>query len=237
VDEHEVVLVGGADHADDELELVDVVLARKQRLARQELRKDAPHGPHVDGGRVLLLGEQQLGGPVPPRDHVLRHEALLAAGARQAEVADLEVAAGIQEKVAGLQVAVEDVRGVHVLQAPEELQEWGRGGSGEERANCGRVCAAPGAKANLCLCKSFLKVRSMGPKGALLGCLQGFCGGKVSQGYKSWGNSESARESRNNGSLVLVDNTQWNLLRRVVLHWRLLPTSQPQTSCCTRSLA
>lgn len=190
MDEHEVVLVGGADHADDELELVDVVLARKQRLARQELREDAPHGPHVDGGRVLLLGEQQLGGPVPPRDHVLRHEALFAAGARQAEVADLEVTAGIQEKVAGLEVAVEDVRGVHILQAPEELQEWGRGGSGEERANYGRVCVAPGAKANLYLCKSYLKARSMGPKGDLLGSLQGFCGEKFPSQLKGVGHEQ-----------------------------------------------
>ncbi len=35
--------------------------------------------PDVDGSRVVLTGEQQLGGTVPPSDHILRHEVLLGA--------------------------------------------------------------------------------------------------------------------------------------------------------------
>ncbi len=44
-DEDEVGVAGGTQHLDDELELVDVVLAREQRLPVQQLRQDAPHRP------------------------------------------------------------------------------------------------------------------------------------------------------------------------------------------------
>jgi hypothetical protein len=73
--------------------------------------------------RPYLAIEEQLGRSVPPRDHVLRHEVLLSGGARQAEIADLEVAVGVEEEVAGLQVPVQDVGGVDVLEAPQQLVE------------------------------------------------------------------------------------------------------------------
>jgi hypothetical protein len=73
--------------------------------------------------RPYLAIEEQLGRSIPPRDHVLRHEVLLSGRARQAKVADLEVAVGVQEEVAGLQVAVQDVGGVDVLEAAQQLVE------------------------------------------------------------------------------------------------------------------
>ena len=42
---------------------------------------------------------------------------------REAEVTDLEVAGGVEQEVAGLEVAVEDVGRVDVLEAPEDLVE------------------------------------------------------------------------------------------------------------------
>lgn len=44
-DELEVVIAGGAQHLNDELELVDVVFAWEQRLPVQQLRQNAPHRP------------------------------------------------------------------------------------------------------------------------------------------------------------------------------------------------
>ena len=41
--------------------------------------------------------------------------------ARQPKVADLEVAGGVQEQVARLQVAVQDIGRVHVLQPAQDL--------------------------------------------------------------------------------------------------------------------
>ena len=93
---------GRADHLEDLLQLVrlraellaeplDLPLLRAPRAQRearlpreqrlwavvglqrlQQLREDAAHGPHVDGGVVVLLEEDQFRGTVPTRHHVLR---------------------------------------------------------------------------------------------------------------------------------------------------------------------
>jgi hypothetical protein len=47
------------------VELVDVRLAREQRLAVPELRSEAPEGPDIDGGAVPGVANEQLGGAVP----------------------------------------------------------------------------------------------------------------------------------------------------------------------------
>ena len=68
----------------DAAELVDVVVPWKQGPPLQELGEDAPNGPHVDGRRVLLARQHDLGGAVPPRHHVLRQ--LLVAPPAQVRV-------------------------------------------------------------------------------------------------------------------------------------------------------
>ena len=99
------------------------------------LRAGARGGCVCVGGRtylgVHLEGEHDLGRAVPPRRDVLGHQpraGLLAAwarrrarAAREAEVAHLEVAVGVQEEVGGLEVAVDDVRAVHRLERTERL--------------------------------------------------------------------------------------------------------------------
>ncbi|KAM0859882.1 hypothetical protein ACQ4PT_046899 [Festuca glaucescens] len=120
-DEPQVVVGGGAYDLGDEPHLVHVVPPREERRPVDELHEDAPDGPDVDGRRVVGGVEQQLGGPVPPRDDVLRHHVALRRGARQAEVADLEVAVGVEEQVAGLEVPVDHVRRVDVLEPAQQL--------------------------------------------------------------------------------------------------------------------
>eukprot|EP00292_Cryptomonas_paramecium_P017283 CAMPEP_0113672062 /NCGR_PEP_ID=MMETSP0038_2-20120614/6050_1 /TAXON_ID=2898 /ORGANISM="Cryptomonas paramecium" /LENGTH=105 /DNA_ID=CAMNT_0000588281 /DNA_START=401 /DNA_END=717 /DNA_ORIENTATION=+ /assembly_acc=CAM_ASM_000170 len=62
--------LGVAEGLDDEHKHVDVVAAREERAAREQLGQDAAHGPHVDGRRVVLVAQQQLRRAVPPRDDV-----------------------------------------------------------------------------------------------------------------------------------------------------------------------
>ena len=88
-----VVVRGSADHVGDQIELVDVVLAREEGLAAQQLGEDAADRPDVDGLGVLLPREHDLRRAVPSRRHVLGHEArvvlLWVRNARQPKVAHL----------------------------------------------------------------------------------------------------------------------------------------------------
>ena len=113
---------GRAEDGDGSLNLIQVVIARKQRSPAKKLREDAANGPDVEGVRVVRRVEDDFGRSVPSGDDVLgqRGRGLLVA-ASQTEVADFEVAVLVEQEVAGLEVAVDDVGGVDVEAAAEEL--------------------------------------------------------------------------------------------------------------------
>ena len=109
----EIIGAGGAENTEDVVELVEVVLAREDGAVGEHLGQDAAHGPDVDGLRVALGVEHDLGGPVPPGGHVLGEEACVVmfriCNSCETKVTDLEVTGGVQEKVAGLEVTMEDI--------------------------------------------------------------------------------------------------------------------------------
>ena len=69
-DEPKVRLGGFAEKGRDQLELLDVVLARAKRLAIEHLCEDAPDAPDVDGRVVVPDGEHELRRAVPPGNHI-----------------------------------------------------------------------------------------------------------------------------------------------------------------------
>mmetsp|Transcript_102389 Transcript_102389/g.293761 ORF Transcript_102389/g.293761 Transcript_102389/m.293761 type:complete len:256 (-) Transcript_102389:328-1095(-) len=108
----------------------------------QELGVDAANGPQIDGRGVILLQQDQLGGAVPPGDHVSRQvpavELRLGARqlspllgdlatdrARQAKVTDLHRAILVHQAIRRLQVSVVDARGVEVLDADQQVVQKG----------------------------------------------------------------------------------------------------------------
>ena len=101
----------------------------RRRTCAAELARGricAAHRPHVDGRRVVLVLDEELGRAVPPRHDVLGEAEVLRLGLgvdrpREAEVADLEVAVLVDEEVARLEVAVEHVREVDRVDAAEDL--------------------------------------------------------------------------------------------------------------------
>ena len=90
---------------------------------REQLGKDAAHGPDVHGRAVVHGAHEDLWGSVVLRDDLLRHGHTLVwlHDPRQAEVTDLEAAVGVDQEVAGLDVPVQHAGGVEVLEA------WGEG--------------------------------------------------------------------------------------------------------------
>mmetsp|Transcript_36102 Transcript_36102/g.93777 ORF Transcript_36102/g.93777 Transcript_36102/m.93777 type:complete len:558 (-) Transcript_36102:101-1774(-) len=116
-------LVGGAQHAEDVEDLVDLAVAGEERAAADHLRKDAADGPDVNRRGVVLGAQEDLGRAVPQRDHLVGVRAHGdAEGAREAKVRQLEqVLPLVDEEVLRLEVAVQDPVGMAVRNARHHL--------------------------------------------------------------------------------------------------------------------
>jgi hypothetical protein len=80
--------------------------------------------------RTHVVGEAQhdLGSPIPTRRYIFGHEALfllLVKAASETEVANLELAIGIDKKVARLEIAVKYIGGVNIFETAECLVDEG----------------------------------------------------------------------------------------------------------------
>lgn len=107
---------------EDAEQLVDLAIAREERTLGDKLGKDAADGPHVDGSGVASLAEQDLGGAVPKRDHLVSIGADgHAKRAGETKVGQLENALAVDEQVGQLQVPVQNAVRVAVRDALEDL--------------------------------------------------------------------------------------------------------------------
>lgn len=121
----QVILARRADNVEYVIELIEIVLARKQRLVVEHLGEYASDRPHVYGLVVALRVEHDLGRTIPTRRHVLGQEArVIVVGigdARQPEVAYLQVAVRVQQQIARLEVTMQHVRRMNVLETAQDL--------------------------------------------------------------------------------------------------------------------
>ena len=124
----------GAKQAEDLAQLLDLVLAGKERIARQQLAEDAPERPDVDFGPVARRAEEEFGGPVPQGDDKLGEIRGRWGGcvACHAEVCELDLTAVVEEEVRGFQVAMQDVVGMEVGGCGCDLEKEGLDFGGEE---------------------------------------------------------------------------------------------------------
>ena len=103
-------------------ELVDARLARKDGLAKHQLRNHTAHGPNVDVGAVVCVAENELRSAVVPRANVAYIGLALDELFGGTEVAKLEdVALGVDEDVLRLDVSVANALGVNVGDRAQQL--------------------------------------------------------------------------------------------------------------------
>jgi hypothetical protein len=134
-------VVGRAEQLEDRVELPLVVGTLEERSpAVDQLRHDAAEGPDVDLRVVVGLLQQHLGRHVPQRAGRLVRRPLVG-GHGEPKVADLDdVMTLADEDVLGLDVAVDDAAGVHLLGGREQLPHGGADrGLGQRRAPAGEL--------------------------------------------------------------------------------------------------
>mmetsp|Transcript_15914 Transcript_15914/g.62183 ORF Transcript_15914/g.62183 Transcript_15914/m.62183 type:complete len:368 (-) Transcript_15914:146-1249(-) len=119
-------VAGRAADLEDLVELVDLRVARKERVQQQQLGEDAADRPDVDRRRVGLHAEEDLRRAVPQRHHVVRvGTERHVEGTCQAKIGDLQGALLVDQEVRRLEVPVDDAARVAVRQAAKELVHVG----------------------------------------------------------------------------------------------------------------
>ena len=79
---------------------------------------------------VALEAQHDLRCTIPARRHVFGHEAgilirVYGEATSKTKIADLELAVGVHQEIAGLKISVEDVRRVYVFQPTKNLVDEG----------------------------------------------------------------------------------------------------------------
>ena len=126
VDGVDVVLSGSPNDLHDPVQLVECGCAWEDGLTQEQFSQDAAQTPHVDALGVLVAPEEDLGCAVPSGCHIVCEYGCLIGlfsveRTRKAVIRHLHVAFTVQQEVAGFEVAVEKICGVHVLEALEHL--------------------------------------------------------------------------------------------------------------------
>ena len=105
-------------------DLIYLGVTHEEGTLLDQLSEDAADSPHVHTKGVLLLAKEDLGGSVP-QSLDLVGECLDGdrEGSGETEVTDLDVALGVDQKILGLQVSVDDPLGVAVVDSTEQLVE------------------------------------------------------------------------------------------------------------------
>lgn len=97
-----------------------MVLSGENGLALEHLGENAAGTPDIDLDVVLLPSEHDLGGAVVTSRDITSHLRIL--DAREAEIANLQVAVLVDQDVAGLQVTMNNTCGVDVFEAALSLK-------------------------------------------------------------------------------------------------------------------
>ena len=101
--------------------MVKVVFAWEEGLAINHFGHDAANRPDIDGGTIRSAADDQLWRPIPPSCDVVSHFEVTRNGACETEVADFKGIASANQHVLGFDVSVDDVDGVHVGDALDEV--------------------------------------------------------------------------------------------------------------------
>jgi hypothetical protein len=108
------------------LQLLQSGTAIEQGPPRINLKDNTAETPDIRGILIGPRPEQHLRSPIPPGGDALSHDRVLLVlgrghAAHKSEVAELDVAVGVEENVGGFQVAVDQVGAVQVFQGFGDL--------------------------------------------------------------------------------------------------------------------
>jgi hypothetical protein len=107
-----------SEYTYNSLNLIKIILSGEQRRPSKKLRKNTANTPHIDLLRVLTRAQNYFRSAVPSCNDVLGQiiHSLIKSSC-QPQIANFQISIFVQEEVAGLEVSVNDVCGMHVQSA------------------------------------------------------------------------------------------------------------------------
>jgi len=118
-------LLGCPEQANDEFNLFLSAVSLEERHARDHLSEDASDRPHVDRPRVVCARAEDLWRSIETRADMLNQWAcpglIRRAHVCETETTYFQIATATQKEIAGLQIAMNNLRGVYVLDSAKHL--------------------------------------------------------------------------------------------------------------------
>ena len=110
----------------DHLKLLFFRTSWHQGLSQDEFSKDTTNSPYINCSSILLVLKHDLRSSVPSRHHVVSHPSflwrnLLDISSGQTEIAYLQVAIGVYEKISGFEIPVINTSWVSIFEPAKYL--------------------------------------------------------------------------------------------------------------------
>ena len=113
-------IFGRPDDVVDLVNLVQLVVAREERVERNDLEEHAADAPQVHLVAIVAVGQQALGRAVPPRADVLRVRLFAVNPAATTEICEFHAVVHYQN-ILRLNVPMENAVPVHVIDRLQQL--------------------------------------------------------------------------------------------------------------------
>lgn len=97
-----------------EVQLIEIILSRKQRLSIYNFSHHTANGPDIDRPIVIIPANQQLRRPIPPRRHIIRHDLIIGNAPREAQVTDLDCSCLANQYIFWFDITMDDVDTMHI---------------------------------------------------------------------------------------------------------------------------
>ena len=138
-----------AEVVENLIELIDIITTFEEWSTTEEFGEDTANGPNIDcrvvrsdprktlgravrltSFRVTLEAQHDLRRTIPPRRYILRHVSSIllrihGEATGQSKITDLELAVGVDEQIARLEITVQNICRVYVFQATKNLIDEG----------------------------------------------------------------------------------------------------------------
>lgn len=105
----------------NEIQLIEVILSRKQWLTIDDFPHNTANGPDINGLIIIIPANQQLRRSIPPCRHIIRHDLIIRNASREAQITDLDCPCLADQNILRFDITMDDINAMHVCDSLEKM--------------------------------------------------------------------------------------------------------------------